>query len=116
MYHVHAHGNHDAQRSVKKGLQGQGRTLKTLRTKQDWDQRVVAVGPRKVCSGAAILIDGTMGARRKEERGGVYVSFFFLIHRSHSISFTRAQGIPKYVCVGVCVCVCGGGGNTNSTG
>ncbi len=22
--------------------------------------------------------------------------FFFLIHRSHSISFTRAQGIPKY--------------------
>jgi hypothetical protein len=21
---------------------------------------------------------------------------FFLIHRSHSISFTRAQGIPKY--------------------
>ena len=28
-----------------------------------------------------------------------YVSvcvFFFLIHRSHSISFTRAQGIPKY--------------------
>jgi hypothetical protein len=23
-------------------------------------------------------------------------AFFFLIHRSHSISFTRAQGIPKY--------------------
>ena len=22
--------------------------------------------------------------------------FFFLIHRFHSISFTRAQGIPKY--------------------
>ena len=22
--------------------------------------------------------------------------FFFLIHRSHSISFTRAHGIPKY--------------------
>ena len=24
------------------------------------------------------------------------IFFFFLIHRSHSISFTRAQGIPKY--------------------
>ena len=23
-------------------------------------------------------------------------SIFFLIHRSHSISFTKAQGIPKY--------------------
>ena len=23
-------------------------------------------------------------------------AFFFLIHRSHSKSFTRAQGIPKY--------------------
>ena len=37
-------------------------------------------------------------------KGGAYVRagvaacplFFFLIHRSHSISFTRAQGIPKY--------------------
>jgi hypothetical protein len=93
MYHVHAHGNHDAQRSAKRGVQVQGRALKTLRTKQDWDQRVVTVGPRKVCSGAAILIDGTMGARRKEERGGVYL----------------------HVRVHVRVCV-GGVGNTTCTG
>ena len=26
----------------------------------------------------------------------IFACFFFLIHRSHSISFTRAQGIPKY--------------------
>jgi hypothetical protein len=26
----------------------------------------------------------------------VFFFFFFLIHRFHSISFTRAQGIPKY--------------------
>jgi hypothetical protein len=26
----------------------------------------------------------------------LFLIFFFLIHRSHSISFTRAQGIPKY--------------------
>ncbi len=24
------------------------------------------------------------------------IHIFFLMHRSHSISFTRAQGIPKY--------------------
>ena len=27
---------------------------------------------------------------------GQFFSSFFLIHMSHSISFTRAQGIPKY--------------------
>jgi hypothetical protein len=48
-------------------------------------------------------------------------AFFFRIHRSHSISFTRAQGIPKYkigfgrekdgrVCVGVSRVVVVGGG------
>ncbi len=42
---------------------------------------------------------------------GLYVYFFFpLIHRSHSISFTRAQGIPKYnigfVCVPVSMAWC----------
>jgi hypothetical protein len=26
----------------------------------------------------------------------VFLTFFFLTHRSHSISFTRAQGIPTY--------------------
>jgi hypothetical protein len=28
--------------------------------------------------------------------GGVVLVIFFLTHRSHSISFTRAQGIPRY--------------------
>jgi hypothetical protein len=38
----------------------------------------------------------TVGIQAVTSRTQRATTFFFLIHRSHSISFTRAQGIPKY--------------------
>jgi hypothetical protein len=39
---------------------------------------------------------GRAGVHGRLVGAGLGPAFVFLIHRFHSISFTRAQGIPKY--------------------
>jgi hypothetical protein len=46
-----------------------------------------------VAGGRGLWSDGYWVAMREVLMGCL---FFPLIHRSHSISFTRAQGVPKY--------------------